>query len=438
MHNLAIALKNQGNTISGSDDEITEPAFSRLQKENLLPGKTGWQPEKIDDSVDAIIVGMHAGDNNPEVIKAKELGIKMYSFPEYIYEFSKNKLRVVIGGSHGKTTITAMIMHVLKTCGIDFDYLVGSSVPGFEQSVKLSGANIVLIEGDEYPDSRINTTPKFLVYRPVIGLISGIAWDHINVFPTFENYVEQFRSFAKLIPENGRLIFNAFDPEVVKIITSEIKAKCIPYFMPLFTIENGTVRLFYKNQYYPLKIFGRHNLSNLSAARQVCRQLKIDDEKFLEAIQTFAGAARRLELIGENRTCSVYRDFAHAPSKLKATVSAVKELFPQRKLVAVFELHTYSSLSENFLSEYKNTMAEAEVPVVFYSDHALKLKQKPPMKKTTIQSAFSNESINIFTTKEELEIFLRCQIWSNANLLLMSSGTFDGLDLSEVVNFVTQ
>jgi UDP-N-acetylmuramate: L-alanyl-gamma-D-glutamyl-meso-diaminopimelate ligase len=437
MHNLAITLKKQGNIITGSDDEIAEPALSHLKKENLLPEANGWHPENIDSTLDAVIVGMHARDDNPEVLKAKELGIKMYSFPEFIYEFSKNKLRIVIGGSHGKTSITAMIMHVLKNCEFNFDYLVGSAVPGFEQSVKLSEAKVILIEGDEYPDSRMNTTPKFLVYKPVIGLISGIAWDHINVFPTYENYVEQFRSFANLIPEAGCLIYNHDDPEVLKIISSEIKTKCIPYSVPVYKIENGIVKLFYKNNYYSLMVFGKHNLSNLSAAWQVCRQLKINDEDFLQAIQTFSGAARRLELIGKNKTCSVYRDFAHAPSKLKATIAAVKELFPQRKLVAVFELHTFSSLSENFLSEYKNSMNGADVSVVFYSDHAIQLKHMQPLNPKMVLSAFSNESINIFTNKQALESFLKMQNWKETNLLLMSSGTFDSLNLSEVVNFVT-
>lgn len=435
MHNLAIALHKKGYSVTGSDDEIFEPARGRLLKYGLLPGKEGWDPDRITEGINAIILGMHAKADNPELLKAQELGIRIFSYPEFLYEQSKDKKRIVIGGSHGKTTITAMILHVLRECGIDCDYMVGAQLDGFEVMVKLSEtAPSMILEGDEYLTSPIDRRPKFHVYKPDIALISGIAWDHINVFPTFDFYVDQFVQFINLITPDGSLIWCKEDDELARIcpdIRSDIRQ--FPYSLPVSEVKDGTTTIPFKDQKYPLLIFGKHNLLNLNGARLVCNQLGVTDEQFFRAISTFKGASKRLELVGKTAGTSVFKDFAHSPSKLMATLSAVKEQFPERKLVACMELHTYSSLSKEFLSHYKGCMDDADTAIVYFNPHALAIKKLPPITEDQVKEGFSNDRLEIFNDSKFLEERLRKEFWPGKNLLMMSSGNFDGMDLGSLV-----
>lgn len=431
MHNLALALHRKAYIVSGSDDEIFEPAKSRLKQQGLLPESVGWFPEKIHTGLDAIILGMHAKADNPELIKARELGLKIYSYPEYLYEQAKDKTRVVIGGSHGKTSITAMILHVLKQVGIDTDYMVGAQLEGFDVMVKLTdNARFMVFEGDEYLTSALDLRPKFHVYQPHIALISGIAWDHINVFPTYEMYVEQFRIFARMVPDGGRLIYCEEDEQVKKVSDSAGSGVIkLPYCKPDYYINNGITFIKADHKNIPLSIFGHHNMLNLEGARFVCEAMGVDKSSFYNAISSFSGASKRLELVAKNETCAVYKDFAHSPSKLEATINAVKEQFPQRKLVACMELHTFSSLNTSFLEQYRHTMDLADIPVIFYSRHALELKRLPFFSIEDVGKAFGRNDIQVFNESEALSQFLRSLAWENTNLLMMSSGNFDGIDL---------
>jgi UDP-N-acetylmuramate: L-alanyl-gamma-D-glutamyl-meso-diaminopimelate ligase len=432
MHQLAIALKRKGYVVTGSDDEIFEPARSNLEKENILPQDMGWFPEKLTGDIDAIILGMHAKDDNPEIKRAKELGLKIYSFPEYIYKESKEKIRVAVGGSHGKTSTTSMIMHVLKNAGKDFDYLVGARLAGFDQSVNITDAPIIICEADEYPASVIEKRPKFHFLFPHIAVLTGIAWDHINVFPTFDFYLEQFKIFINKIEANGVLIYNDSD-EVLNKLIAENKRTDIryePYRLPTYFIEDGKTEVIIEGvKSMPLKVFGNHNLLNLHAAWLVCKELGVGAPAFIEAITNFAGAAKRLELLSETNNCNIYRDFAHAPSKVKATIQAVKQQFSSRKLIAVLELHTFSSLNENFMTEYKGAVDDADEVAVFYSSHALELKRMPELKKEKVKEGFAKDNLAVITNKDELAAWLQKHNYANANLLLMSSGNYDGLDI---------
>ncbi len=440
MHNLAIALHQKGYNVTGSDDEIFDPAKSRLQKYGLLPQYTGWKPEMITPDLDAVILGMHAREDNPELLKAKELGLKIFSYPEYLYEQSKDKTRVVIGGSHGKTTITAMILHVLQKLGVDADYMVGAQLEGFEVMVKLSDkARIMVIEGDEYLTSPIDRRPKFHLYQPDIAVISGIAWDHINVFPTFEIYKEQFSKFIRLIRPYGRLIYCAEDPDVKSVAEKDRRADITytGYKTADFRIDDGTtIVLTETGKEVPLMIFGRHNLQNIMAAKNACNSLGISDEDFWKAISTFKGASKRLELVGKNTQTAVYKDFAHAPSKLKATISAMKEQYPDRKLVACMELHTFSSLTEEFLQQYAGSMDRADLPVVYFNPHALEHKKLPSLDPEKVRKSFCNSKIRVYSDSSLLQGFLREQNWQNANLLMMSSGNFDGIDFAKLAESI--
>ena len=438
MHNLAIALHKKGVLVTGSDDEIFDPAKERLKRYGILPLEEGWHPEKLDLSLDAVILGMHARADNPELLRAQELGLKIFSYPEYLYEQAKDKKRVVIGGSHGKTTITAMILHVLQFHNVDCDYMVGAQLEGFEVMVKLSeSAKIMVFEGDEYLTSPIDRRPKFHLYKPDIALISGIAWDHINVFPTFDNYVEQFRIFAAMVPPTGVLIYCAEDVEVKKVAESVAdKVRIIPYTLPEFSIENGNTTIIHNGNKTPLMVFGKHNLQNMNGARLVCKELGITDDQFYEAIQDFKGAAKRLELVDRNGSAAVYKDFAHSPSKLMATTRAVKEQFPERKLVACMELHTFSSLTKEFLMQYKGAMDEADLPIVFFSPHAITMKRLPAITEEMVLEAFGNKNIKVYTDSDVLYHDLLGMDWHNANLLMMSSGNFHGIDFVQLAKAV--
>jgi len=434
MHNLAIALHLKGYKVTGSDDEIFDPARARLESFGLLPEKPGWFPEKLDRSIDSIILGMHARGDNPELAKARELGLKIYSYPEFLYEQSKDKLRVVIGGSHGKTTITAMILHVLHFWNVDTDYMVGAKLEGFDVMVRLTkDARVMVFEGDEYLTSALDLRPKFHLYKPDIALVSGIAWDHMNVFPTFENYIEQFRIFMQMVPDSGSLIYCNEDPEVRKVVESAdgmmIK---LPYGIPQHRVTNGKTILLTPEGEFSLLIFGQHNLMNLEGARLVCNQLHISNSDFYKAIAGFKGASNRLELLAEKPGFNVYRDFAHAPSKLKATIQAVKEQYPERRLVACFELHTFSSLNKDFLDQYAHSMEKADVAVVFFSPHALALKKLPMLSPDDIKLSFRKEGLLVFSNTEKFQQYLLDEKWENSNLLLMSSGNYDGLNVKEL------
>jgi UDP-N-acetylmuramate: L-alanyl-gamma-D-glutamyl-meso-diaminopimelate ligase len=436
MHNLAIALAKKGYQISGSDDEIFEPSKSRLSHYGLLPEKQGWDVSRITADLDAIILGMHARADNPELIRARELGLKIYSYPEFLYEQSKDKKRVVVGGSHGKTTITAMILHVMHQLHHDCDYLVGAQLEGFEVMVKLtSEAPVMVFEGDEYLTSPIDPRPKFHLYKPDIALLSGIAWDHINVFPTYDQYVEQFRIFIRQITPGGSLIWCADDEGLQRICAgSRQDITLFPYQLPDYGIRDGQTFLRFEDRLFPLQVFGKHNLLNLSGARLVCNQLGISDTDFYIAIQSFKGASKRLEVVARSETSIVFRDFAHAPSKVEATLKAVREQFPGRKIVACLELHTFSSLSRQFLSHYKGTMDSADVAMVYFNPHALILKRLPDLKPEGIRDGFSNKNLEVFDDTKLLQTRLLSENPENSVFLMMSSGDYDGLDLKELGN----
>lgn len=434
MHNLAIALHKKGFEVTGSDDMIFEPSSSRLAKYGLLPAEFGWFEEKVSADLDAVILGMHARLDNPELLKAQSLGLKIYSYPEYVYEQSKEKRRVVIGGSHGKTTITSMILHVLNYYHMDFDYLVGAQLAGFDTMVKLTeSAPVIVIEGDEYLASPIDRRPKFHLYQANIAVISGIAWDHINVFPTFEDYLSQFATFIHTITPGGKLIYCKNDAELDQLVArTEANVDYIPYSIPPHEVLDGVTYLMPDRT--PLKVFGDHNLMNLNAARLVCEQLGLSTADFDAAIASFTGAAKRLELLSSNNETNVYKDFAHSPSKLKATIDAVKRQFTNRKLVACIELHTFSSLNKAFLSQYKDTMNAADVAIVYIDEKTFQHKKMEPLNESDVQTSFNDKSILFFTDAIALEKHLRKLHFGNSNLLLMSSGNFGGMDLVKLAS----
>jgi len=438
MHNLAIALHNKGYQVTGSDDTIHDPSKSRLEKKGLLPEAFGWFPEKITSDLDVIILGMHAKKDNPELLQAQDMGLKIYSYPEFLYEQSKDKTRVVIGGSHGKTTITSMILHVLAYHDRDVDYMVGAQLEGFETMVHLTTENeFMVLEGDEYLSSPIDRRPKFHLYKPNIALLSGIAWDHINVFPTFEGYVEQFRIFTDSLTNGGIMVYNEEDTIVKEVVESSTHPiKKYPYNTPAYEIEDGITAIDTPDGMMPLEIFGDHNLQNLAGAKWICQHMGIDEDDFYEAIATFTGASKRLEKIAENSQTVVFKDFAHSPSKVKATTEAVKKQYAQREVIACLELHTYSSLNAEFLSEYQGALDKADKAVVFYSPHAVKIKQLDEVTTAQIGAAFGREDLIIFTNPTEFKAFLFGQNLEQTAVILMSSGNYGGLDFEEVKGLV--
>ncbi len=443
MHNLALALNKKGYHVTGSDDEIFDPARGRLEKAGLLPKEEGWHPERITPDLDAVVLGMHARKDNPELLKAQELGLKIYSYPEYLYEQSKDKLRIVIGGSHGKTTTTAMILHVLRHCGVDADYMVGAQLDGFDVMVKITdNAKIMVLEGDEYLTSPIDPRPKFHLYRPNVAIITGIEWDHINVFPTFDIYKEQFAKYIDLIEEGGTLIYCDDDKVVHDVAVGNRRTDIakLPYDVPEYRVDDGITYLMSDNgQEVKLRIFGRHNMLNLTAARYACREIGIRDEQFDEAIASFHGAGKRLECLWQSEKEALYKDFAHAPSKLRATVAAVREQYPDRQLIACMELHTFSSLTAEFLNQYAGSMDKADVPFVYFNPHALELKKLPPLDKKQVFDAFRNERLRVF---DDSHLMLQAIKDASAKALadgkkevtlMMSSGNFDGIDFNQLV-----
>lgn len=439
MHQLAIALHRKGYQVSGTDDEIFEPARSNLAAEGLLPSQIGWQPALITKEIDAIILGMHAKADNPELARAQELGLKIYSFPEYIYHESRQKKRVVVGGSHGKTTTTSMIMHVLRQLKQDFDYLVGARLEGFDQSVNITHAPVIICEGDEYPASTLEKKPKFHFLFPHVAILTGIAWDHINVFPTFPFYLEQFVIFINKIEKGGLLIYNESDPVLKKLVEENRRTdiRYQPYAVPEHRIKEGKTTVTIEGVTGTLKVFGNHNLMNLYAAYYACKELGVTAADFVAAIAGFTGAAKRLELLAAGPTTQVYRDFAHAPSKVKATIEAVKQQYPNRKLIGILELHTFSSLNEAFMAEYKGAMDQADQAVVFYSKHALELKRMPDLPAEKVMAGFGKEGLLVMNEKEQLMAWLQSRSFENTNLVLMSSGNYDGIDMLTFAQQIT-
>ena len=434
MHQLAIALHLNGNNVSGSDDEIFDPALTNLSKYNLIKADYTWNPDAISTDIDLIILGMHARRDNPELLRALELGIDIVSFPEYVYRASQNKKRVVIGGSHGKTTITSMIMHVLKECGRPFDYLVGSRVRGFDVMVSLNEKNnLIVIEGDEYLASCLDLRPKFHHYHPHIAVVSGIEWDHINVFPEFDQYVGAFRTFVDAVPDNGSIIWCGNDGNVSKLMSEyEGRAESISYSAVPHIVEHDRVKVLCGDVSVSVNVFGEHNMLNMSAALEVCRRIGVSDETFFQTISGFEGAARRLETIYDNDGLRIFRDFAHAPSKLKATVNAVKSRFPNEQLIAVFELHTFSSMNRKFLPHYSGTLDLADNAAVYFSPHAFELKKLEPFTKDEILEGFKNQNLLVLNDADALLEFIKLSIKKPANVLLMSSGNFDNADFDKI------
>lgn len=433
MHNLAIALSQKGAKVTGSDDEIFEPSKSRIDRQGILPATIGWNANKITSDLDAVILGMHARKDNPELSKATELGIPIFSYPEYLYEQSKDKFRVVIGGSHGKTTITSMLLHAINEIGINVDYMVGAQLEGYDCMVKLSDdAKIMILEGDEYLSSPIDRRPKFHLYKPNIAIISGIAWDHINVFPTFDNYVEQFDLFCKEIVDGGKLVYNTEDEEVKRLGEKwKSTIETIPYQTPKYTVEETGTTLHLNGKDYTLQIFGQHNLQNLVGAMKLAAEIGIENDAFLSAMSTFTGAGKRLQKVVEKNDFVMYKDFAHSPSKLKATTKAVKEQYADRKVVACMELHTFSSLKKEFLPHYENAMNAADHALVYFSPEVVAHKKLDPISKEQVLAGFGG-GVEVVSTTEEVRAFLSQFDWHNAALLMMSSGNFDGIDYDEL------
>ena len=433
MHNLAIALNRKGIEVSGSDDEIFEPSRTRLEKEGILPTQLGWDSSRITTDLDAVILGMHAREDNPELLRAKELQVPIYSYPEYLYEQSKDKIRIVIGGSHGKTTITSMLLHAINKLGLNVDYMVGAQLEGYDCMVKLTpDAKYMILEGDEYLSSPIDRRPKFHLYRPDVALISGIAWDHINVFPTFENYVKQFEIFCDLIEPNGTFIYNSEDPEVRKLgEQSRKERKAIAYQTPTFEpTESGTL-LQWEGEKYPLLIFGPHNLQNLMGAMNLAASIGITNSDFLQAMTDFTGAGKRLQKVIERPDFVLFKDFAHSPSKLKATTAAVKHQYPHRKVVACMELHTFSSLKKEFLPHYENAMIAADEALVYFNPEVVHHKKLEPISIQQVSDGFGG-GVDVKNKTADVLSFIRSQKWNNAVLLMMSSGNFDGIDYDQL------
>lgn len=431
MHNLALALHKKGYEVSGSDDEIFEPSKSRLQQHGLLPEKQGWFPNKISDQLDAIILGMHARADNPELLRAMELGLKVYSYPEYLYSQTVDKTRAVIGGSHGKTTVTSMVMHALQNLNKQFDFMVGAQLEGFDTMVSLSAdAPVAVFEGDEYLSSPVDMRPKFLWYKPQIVILTGVAWDHINVFPTFEEYVHQFRLFAQSIPDGGTLIYYSGDPHLQTIAQEPGKRiNTIAYEGLPHQVVNGVTHIQWQGKTYPTQVFGAHNLQNIHAAMLMCERLGIGNDDFLSTMSTFKGAARRLQTLGSNENTTVFFDFAHSPSKLKATTQAVREQYPDRELIACMELHTFSSLNKAFLPQYQHAMKSAHQAFVYFSPEVVKHKRLDAFTKEEVAMAFDQPGLEVFTESKTLFEKLRQMNWDHKNLLIMTSGNFDGIDI---------
>jgi UDP-N-acetylmuramate: L-alanyl-gamma-D-glutamyl-meso-diaminopimelate ligase len=443
MHNLALALAKKGYMVTGSDDEIFEPSRTRLEKAGLLPGEFGWFPQKINSRIDAIILGMHARHDNPELLRAQELGIKIFSYPEFLYEQTKNKIRVVIAGSHGKTTVTSMIMHVLRHTGFSFDYMVGAQIDGFDTMVSLNEESpLAIFEGDEYLTSPIDPRPKFHLYKPSIALINGIAWDHINVFPTFDNYCQQFQTFVELIEKRGKLFYFNEDVEVQKVIQLAKRTDIIikPFTCHPYKTENEKVSLVLPDEtFLPVNVFGKHNMQNIAGAKEICLAAGLSENEFYKGIATFKGSAKRLQLLFEDKSTSVYLDFAHAPSKVAATVNAVREQFLERKLIAFLELHTFSSLTRDFLQLYRNTLEKADTAIVYFNPEVVAHKKLEKITPDDIRNAFAHRYLTVLNNLNELPGQMKKLGPKAARVVVyMSSGNMNGTTHEELIRIARE
>jgi len=331
-----------------------------------------------------------------------------------------------------------MILHVLNYHERAVDYMVGAQLDGFETMVHLTAENdFIVLEGDEYLSSPIDRRPKFHLYKPNIALLSGIAWDHINVFPTFENYVSQFKIFTDAMVHGGIMVYNEEDATVKEVVeSSENHIQKYPYQTPKHFIDNGVTYLETSEGDLPLEVFGTHNLQNLAGAKWICQHMGIDEDDFYEAIASFSGASKRLEKIAENDTSVIFKDFAHSPSKVAATTKAVKKQYENSNVLACLELHTYSSLNAVFLEEYKGALDAADKAVVFYSPDAVKIKQLEAVTSAQIAKAFQREDLIIYTNPQEFKAFLFAENLKNTALVFMSSGNYGGLNLEEVKHLV--
>lgn len=431
MHNLAVALQQKGDVVTGSDDEIKEPSRSRLAACGLLPEELGWFPEKLNNEIDVVILGMHARPDNPELQEAKRLGLKICSFPEYLFQRTRDKMRVVISGSHGKTTITAMVIYVLHKLNHQFDYLIGARMEGFDAMLSLNDeTRIAIFEGDEYLTSVIDKRPKFLLYQPHIAVISGIEWDHIDAFPTFENYIEQFHSFSKIIERDGKLIYPAGDENILQI-TASIREDItdMPYRTPDFSIENGVTTLKTKYGDFPLQVFGEYNMKNIDAARLVCRQIGVKDADFYEAIATFRGLPGRMEKIADNGDTAAFYDMAHTPENVKSSVQALKTQFPEKRVVACLELCSFSSLSAGYLPRYQHSLEEADTAFIYFNPLAGSHRHREPITEEMVKEVFG-ENIHLFTDNIRLMDRLSEEKMLHSNLLFMTSGSFSGINMA--------
>lgn len=438
MHNLALALHDKGYTITGSDDVIFEPSRSRLATAGILPEREGWFPDKIDSSLDAVILGMHAKGDNPELARARDLDLPVYSYPEFLFEQAKDKTRVVIGGSHGKTTITSMILHVMSYWNRDVDFMVGAQLEGFDRMVRLTETNdFIVLEGDEYLSSALDPRPKFHLYRPNIALLSGIAWDHINVFKTFEAYTEQFRIFLDTIVPGGSITYNSEDSVLNTLVTGwDAPVRKFPYRTPEYRVVEGATLLETPEGELPLQVFGQHNLSNMAGAKWICQQMGVDEVDFYEAMGSFKGASKRLELLAKGSGSYIFKDFAHAPSKVSAAAAAVREQFPDHRIVACLELHTYSSLNRTFIEQYRDSLNGADEAIVFYVPESLEIKGLEPIAPEDIKRAFGRDTLQVFTRTDALQKHLEDTSLDETVLLLMSSGNYGGLDLDKLLSRV--
>lgn len=435
MHSLAISLKQQGHQISGSDDHIYDPASSRLAAHGLLPDEEGWHPERITAELDAVILGMHAFEDNPELAKAQELNIPVYSFPAFVFEQSHHKQRIVIAGSYGKTTTTAMVMHVLKEAGRDFDYLVGAQVEGFDNPVRVTEkAPMIIIEGDEYLASRIDPRPKFLLYQPHMVVITGISWDHINVFPTEDVYEEQFANLLHQLGKAADIIYCEGDARLRALVETYTDANSqyrYPYRTPKYKVKDGKYVVKLEGEQSAVPLIGRHNMANLAAAWRVCQQVGIEIEDFFQHMQTFKGASIRLQILQETQQQVLIRDYAHAPAKVKASVDAVRERYASRHLIAVAELHTFSSLHADYLPLYRDSLAAASARIVYINPKAVAQKRMAPITREQLVDAFGTEDLVYTTTPSELTEAIAHARQGEDVLLLMSSGNLGGLKVED-------
>ncbi|MCS6917855.1 MAG: Mur ligase family protein [Chitinophagales bacterium] len=440
MHSLAIALHRAGHTVSGSDDAINDPARSRLQAHGLLPACEGWCAERIHRQLDAVIVGMHAKKDNPELLHAQALGLPLFSYPQFLYEHARDKKRLVVAGSHGKTTITAMVMEVFRSAGLKFDYLIGASVPGFEHTVQISDdADWMIFEGDEYPDSVVNLQPKFLVYRPHAALISGLSWDHVNVFPTEESYRSAFVSLMDSIPDSGHLVYCADDEQLEPMAKRQAARLSVQaYHTPDYVPGWPGWKLLAEGKTYTTQLLGKHNMQNLLGAATLCNVAAgIPLAQALESLQRFSGAQRRLQQLAHSGRCIVYNDFAHAPSKVAATLQAVRDTHPDRTLVACLELHTFSSLDERFIDRYGQSLLAADIPVVLLDRKTVEKKGHALFSLQRLRQAFADERLQVAYDAEALRSLLHAQQWQHHVLLLMSSGNWGGMDVQAIAKFVS-